>query len=214
MDFGKHEKWILIIALHKYGQSQSKIVILLKPLGINHLFVFCIVKRYNKMAYIVDRLREGCSHHVNLSNVIHAVCEHIRWNPLHKRKQMTAEMSVSTWNISCILQNDLKLGLYRKRVSHALTPKLREIRQTCCAALLQQFKEKKYQNILLQMRRVFLSRKYWIVRMIEFIHRAAIKPGRRCHRLHTCIIPHLWGFNGCAVWRHYPNSLWTRSKNW
>ncbi len=44
MELGKHEKRIAIIALHKCGLSQSEIVIPLKLLRINHLFVFTVKK--------------------------------------------------------------------------------------------------------------------------------------------------------------------------
>ncbi len=81
-EFGKREKIITIIVLHKCEQSRSEIVILLKLLRINCLFVFHMVKRYNKIGDIVDRLREGRPHSIHLPNVIHAVCECVRQNLL------------------------------------------------------------------------------------------------------------------------------------
>ncbi len=74
------------------------------------LFVFRMVKRYNETGNIVDKLREGRPHSVHLPYVIHIVCECVRWNPLHKQKRVAQEMSVSTWTMSCILYDDLKLG--------------------------------------------------------------------------------------------------------
>ncbi len=65
-EFGKFLKRIMIIALHKCGVSLSEIVILLKPLGINRLFVFHPVKRHNEK----DDMREGHLHSVHLPNVI------------------------------------------------------------------------------------------------------------------------------------------------
>ncbi len=113
MEFRKHGKKIVIIMLHKCGQSPSEIIILLKLLIFNRLFVFCTVKRYNKMGDIFDRLREECLHFVCLPNVIHAFCERVRWNPQHKYKWMAAEMSVSLQRMSRILQVDLKLDVCR-----------------------------------------------------------------------------------------------------
>ncbi len=78
MEFGKHEKSIAIIVLHKRGLSHSEDVILLKPLGINCLFVFRTVKQYNKMSDIVDGPREGRPYSVHPLNVIHAVCECVK----------------------------------------------------------------------------------------------------------------------------------------
>ncbi len=61
------------IVLQKCGQSQSEIVILLKPLGINRLFVFRTMKLYNKMGDIFDRPREEYPRSVHLPNGIQAV---------------------------------------------------------------------------------------------------------------------------------------------
>ncbi len=80
----------------------------IKLLGINHLFVFRVVKRHNETGDIVVKLMEG--HPCSLLNMIHAVCECIRWNLLCKQKQMAAEMSVSIWRMSHIVHDNLKLG--------------------------------------------------------------------------------------------------------
>ncbi len=76
-------------------------------------------------------------------------------NSLHKRKQMTVETSVLTRTLCCILHNDLKLDRYRFSISHALTPRLREICLTCRAALLHRFKGKKYWNIFFTDKKIF-----------------------------------------------------------
>ncbi len=59
MEFGKHEKRIAIIAVHECGRFQIEIIILLKLLKINQLFVCRTVKWYNKMGDIVDRPKQG-----------------------------------------------------------------------------------------------------------------------------------------------------------
>ncbi len=142
------KKSIVIITLHECGWSPSEIVILLKPLGIDHLFVFCMVKWYSKTGDTVDKLREGHRHSVHMPNVIHAVREYVRWNPLHKQKRMTVEMSVSAQSMSCILHDNLKLSAYKHGISHTLTPKLKEIFWIHCAALPQWFKRQNYWNII------------------------------------------------------------------
>ncbi len=90
------KKRILIIALHKCGQSQSEIFILLKRLGNNRLFVFCMVKRYNKMGDMVDNPRQGHPQSVHLPNLTHVVRECVRLNPLQKQKRVAVEMSMTT----------------------------------------------------------------------------------------------------------------------
>ncbi len=94
-------------------------------LRINCQFVCRIVKQYNKIGDIVDRLMEGLLHSVCLRNVIHTIRKCVQWNVLHKQKRMTAKMSTSTQKMSRILYDDLKLGAYRCYVSHALTPRLK-----------------------------------------------------------------------------------------
>ncbi len=144
-----------------------------EPLGINHLFVFRMVTLLIGWEWFV------CTLYV-CQVWIHSVCEYVRWNPQHKQKWMAVEMSVSTHGTSYILHNDVKLDAYRCCVSHALTPRLREIRRACCAALLQQFKGgggRNTETSSLQMRRFFLYRKNWIIRMTECMQVGAIKPG-------------------------------------
>ncbi len=116
-------------------------------IGINHSFVFHTVKWYNKMDYIVDSLKEAHPCSVHLPNVIHTIHEWVKWNLLCKQKQLAVEMSVSTWRISLTLHDNLKLHKYGCCVSYTVTPSLRKMYHTRCAALLQWFKEKKYRNI-------------------------------------------------------------------
>ncbi len=90
------------------------------------------VKWYNEMGDSIDRPREGCPHSVCLPNVIHAFCEHVRWNRLHIQKRMAEEMSASTWSVSHISQDDLKHGAYGSCIGHTMSPRLRDLSDSLC----------------------------------------------------------------------------------
>ena len=155
MKFGNCEKRIAIIALHQCGNTPKKIHSLLKKLPVNERFVFRRLARYRETADVIDRPREGRRCSVRRLNIVHAVRERVHRNPLRKQKRMSAEMGVSTRSMSRILREDLGLGAYRRCVSHMLTPKLKEIRRTRCAALLQRFPGKKYRKILFSDEKIF-----------------------------------------------------------
>ncbi len=87
------------------------------------------------MGDFVDRLKERrlCSAH--LPNVIHAVCECVRWNPLCKQKRITTEMSMPTQSISRrILHDDLKFRAYRCCVSRTLTQARNDLSNSLCCS--------------------------------------------------------------------------------
>ncbi len=124
-------------------------------------------------------------------SMIHAVQDFVRWNLLHKQKQITVEMSVSTRSMRRILHGDLKFGAYRYCISHALTPNLRELRRTHCAALLQRFRGKKYRNTIFTDENIFFYSGKTESSEWQCMHGATVKSEKRSHRSHACIIPHL-----------------------
>ncbi len=101
------------MALHKCRCSRSEIVILLKSLRINHLFLFRTVKGYSETGDIVEKPKESRLHSVCPLNAIHTVCEHVRQNLLWKQKLMAMEMSVSTRNMSLFYE-----GRSRSKVAY------------------------------------------------------------------------------------------------
>jgi DDE superfamily endonuclease len=155
MKFGLSEKRVAIIALFKCGKSAKEIYQLLKPLPINERFVFRTLRRYKESSDIEDKPREGRPRSVRLKNVIHAVRERVRRNPLRKQKRLAVEMNVSKRSMSRILREDLQLGAYRRCVSHLLTPRLKKIRAERCKKLLKRFKNKGHRRILFSDEKIF-----------------------------------------------------------
>ncbi len=155
MKFELYEKRVAIIALHKCGKSAEEIFHLLKPLSINERFVFRTLQRYRETDDIADRPREGRPRTVRLPNVVHAVRERIRRNPLRKQKRLAVEMNVSKRSMSRILREDLQLGAYRRCVSHLLTARLRKIRADRCKKLLKRFKNNGHRRILFSDEKIF-----------------------------------------------------------
>ena len=59
MEWGFKENRVAVIALHKCGESDSKIFKLLKPLKISRNFVYLKIKRYKELWSVEDRARSG-----------------------------------------------------------------------------------------------------------------------------------------------------------
>ncbi len=209
----KHEKRIVIIALHGCGQSQREIVILLKPLGINRLSVFHVVKWCNKMGDIVDRPKEGRPHSVCLAYVIHAVCK-------MKSTTQTETNGSGKERVNakhrCILCNNLKLSAYRCCVSHTFTSRLREILRTRCALFCKRFKVKKLLKYPLQRREDFfnpgkIESLEWLSVRTELLRSQGEDAISHTHAPSFICD----GLVGCVVSWHYPNSLLRAGgKNW
>ncbi len=141
------------------------------------------------MGDIADRLMEGCLCFTHLHNVIHAVRKCVRWNLLCKQKQMAAEMSLSTWSMSHILHDNLRLGAYRHCIGPTLTLRPKEIAGLAELLFYNDSRGRNIETSSLQTIRFFLLRKNWIVRMTECMYGATTKPESRCHRSHACPSP-------------------------
>ena len=59
MEWGFKENCVAVIALHKCGESDSKIFKLLKPLNILRNFVYLKIERYKELWSVEDRARSG-----------------------------------------------------------------------------------------------------------------------------------------------------------
>ena len=155
MKFGLYEKRVAIVALFECGKTAKQIHQLLKPLSINERFVFRALQRYQETDDVEDRPRDGRPRSVRSQNVVNAVRERVRRNPLRKQKRLAMEMNISRRSMSRILREDLQLGAYRRCVSHLLTPKLKEIRLERCKKLLKRFKNNGHRRILFSDEKIF-----------------------------------------------------------
>jgi transposase len=71
---------VAVIALHKYGKSDSQIFKLLKLLKISRNFVYRVIKRYKELWGVEDRSRSGRLKSVGAEVAIKTVRERIRRN--------------------------------------------------------------------------------------------------------------------------------------
>lgn len=155
MEWGNKENRIAVIALHKCNKSATEIFNLLKPLKISKKFIYRTVKRYNEISSVEDRARSGRPRETRTPEVIKAVRERIRRNPLRKQKIMAREMKVPPRTMSRIIKQDLGLGAYRRTTGQRLTAALRHIRVTRAKALLQRHVNGGHRQILFTDEKIF-----------------------------------------------------------
>lgn len=155
MEWGVNENRIAVIALFKCGKSRSEIFEVLKPLKISRMFVYRAIKRYEELGGVQDKARSGRPRTVRTPNVVKAVRERIRRNPLRKQQILARELTVSTRTMSRIVKDDLHMRAYRRSTGHLLTPALREIRLTRAKRLLQWHARNGHENILFTDEKIF-----------------------------------------------------------
>jgi len=99
MEWGFKENRVAVIALHKYGKSDSQIFKLLKPLKISRNFVYRLIKRFKRFWDVEDRAQSGRLKRVRAEAAIKTVRDRIRRNPLWKQKIVSRELNISTQSI-------------------------------------------------------------------------------------------------------------------
>ncbi len=155
MKFTVYEKRVAVVALYECGQTTKQIQKMLKRLLVNKRFIFQTLQRYREIDDVVDRLRKGRPRTVRTPNVIHAIHERVRRNPIRKQKRLSAKMNVSRHSISRILCDDLHLGAYHRCVSHILTDRFKKIHFDRCKKLLKCFAKKEHRKILFSDEKIF-----------------------------------------------------------
>jgi len=96
MEWGFKENCVAVIALHKCGESDSKIFKLLKPLNILRNFVYLKIERYKELWSVEDRVRTGRLKSVSAEAATKTVREQIGRNSFWKQKIMSRELNIST----------------------------------------------------------------------------------------------------------------------
>ncbi len=85
------------------------------------MFVYQTLARYRETGSTNDQLCSSRPCDIRTQKQIHAVCEHIQRNALHKQKVMSQDMKISSRTMSRILKDDLHLGAYKHAMGHLLT---------------------------------------------------------------------------------------------
>ena len=122
VDWGCKENCVAVIALHKWGKSDSQIFRLLKPLKILQNFVYQAFKSYKYLWGVADRAWSGCLRCVRTKATIKTVWEWIHWNPLQKQKSSSRELNTLLQSMSCLIMDDLHMTAYWRSKGHLLTP--------------------------------------------------------------------------------------------
>ncbi|RVE48024.1 hypothetical protein evm_007336 [Chilo suppressalis] len=94
------------------------------------------MKRYNEDSSVDDRSRSARPRSVRTPAVIIAVKARIQRNPKRKQNLLTLQMGLSRTTVKRVLNEDLGLPAYRRKIGHRLNARLMDLRLKRCRALL------------------------------------------------------------------------------
>ncbi len=81
---------------------------MLKPPFVNKGFVSQTLAHYQETDAVVDWPIEGrlrsVWRSVHVRQTIHAICEWVRWNPVHEQNRLVVEINVTKHSLSCICE--------------------------------------------------------------------------------------------------------------
>ncbi len=155
LKFGAYEKCVTIVALCDCRIMLKMLRLTLKPLSVNERFISRILARYREIDDIVDWRRGGCPRSVYTQQTIHAICEWVKWNPVHKQKRLAFEMNVQSFFGSYFVKRVTPWCVYRHCVSHLLDARLKKIRYEGCKKLLKKFQKNAHHWILFTNEKIF-----------------------------------------------------------
>lgn len=116
MEWTLKENRIAVLALHRCGHKPSTIFKLLKKLNITLRFVYRTIDRYNEVSSVEDKKRTGRPRSARTPAVVKAIKARIARNPVRKQKLMALQMGVSRKTVKKVLNEDLCLRAYKKKV--------------------------------------------------------------------------------------------------
>ncbi len=89
-----------IITLYRIGKKSGELFKTLQGLGISHMLVYQALGWYKETGSTKYRPRSSHPRDIRTQKRIHAVCEHIRRNPLSKQKVISRDMKIYPRNES------------------------------------------------------------------------------------------------------------------
>ena len=123
---GETKDRVAVVPIYRCGKKPNEIFNLLKQLNIRIRFFYRAIKRFCEHSTIGARARLGRQRSSRTPEVIKAMRERIRRNPLRKQKMMSRQLNVSTGTMSQIIRDDLHMKAYRWSVGHRLDARLKK----------------------------------------------------------------------------------------
>lgn len=155
MEWTLKEDRVAVIALHRCGLAPIQIFDILKNLNITKRFVYRTIKRYIEDSRVDDRSRSGPPRSVRTPAVIKAVKARIQRNPIRKQKLLALQMGLSRTTVKRVLNEDLGLRAYRRKIGHRLDARLMDLRLKRCRALLKRYAGNNNREILFSDEKIF-----------------------------------------------------------
>jgi transposase len=125
-----------IILLHQKNFTPKEILAKLAHHNINARFVFRTLKRFKESGSALPAKNEGRPRSKRTRQVIKAVRERIRRNPAQSARRMAKSLGLARETMRRVLNQDLGLNAYKKRLCAGLTDKNKKERIKRCKQLL------------------------------------------------------------------------------
>lgn len=144
-----------IIALFLAGKLQSAIFRELQHLGVNKMFVYRTIKRYNETGSIEKRYGGGPPKTATTPAMVKRVRQRLLRKPGQSGTQMAKELNISRRSIQRIFNKALHVKPYKKVKLHHLTEAQKEVRLVKAKELKRQHEAGELPNIIFSDEKVF-----------------------------------------------------------
>jgi inhibitor of nuclear factor kappa-B kinase subunit alpha len=156
-------KRVGVIALYKAGHQPTKIIKLLKNIGVKKQFVYDTIKRYQDTGSTEDRPRTGRPRSAKTPKMIRKLKARIRRNPFRKQKKLALQLKTSRQSVRRALKVDLGLKALKRTKRHYLNQRLKKQRLVRSRALLKRYTDKDVDWILFTDEKTFTVEEHFNV---------------------------------------------------